>query len=171
MTRTLLTRTTLALSACMISATFANADLSVRFIEGAPKDTFKFENTGSCSISNAEILLNLSTSTAGLVFDVTSQGAGVEVFQPFEIVEGTAALNKIPMVSDGQSKILLNVATLAAGDSISFTIDVDDTKGQREITVSGSEIAGATVDFTNATQSASAAFSPSATADLAVVGC
>lgn len=136
---------------CVITLTFcavpqaALADLTVRFIEGAPKDRFVFKNVGACAISDARLDLDLSKSASGLIFDVTSKGAGVEVFQPLEIVSGGDALKRIPKVRDGDNQLRFEIATLAPGATFSFTIDVDDTLGGREITVSDSEFTGSVV--------------------------
>ncbi|MEM9344860.1 MAG: aggregation factor core [Pseudomonadota bacterium] len=163
----------LKLAALLItaSATAAHADLRVNFYEGAPKDRFRIENASHCTLAAASITLDLSTSPAGLIFDVTGAGAGVEVFQPFEIVEGAELLATTPSVLDGQSQIQLDVASLAPGQAIAFTIDVDDTLGQRAITVSGSEIEGATVAYDQAGTAVTGTFSSSAEAGIAVAGC
>lgn len=121
----------------------AHANLTVDFDEGAPKDRFTFTNTSSCALKDTTVTLDLSGSKSGLIFDVTNAGAGVEVFQPLELVAGKKSLASIPKVKDGDNKITFSVASLAAGEKLAFTIDVDDTMGGREITVSGSEIQGA----------------------------
>jgi hypothetical protein len=54
-----------------------SAAIGVRFIEGAPKDRF----------------------------DVTGTGAGIEMFQPFELVVGPEALATRPKVVDGERGI------------------------------------------------------------------
>ncbi|MFT6224855.1 MAG: hypothetical protein ACJA1F_002712 [Paracoccaceae bacterium] len=141
-------KTVLAVFACSVYlATPAFADIAFSFKEGAPKDRFTITNAGGCSIETATIMLDLSKSKSGLIFDVTGNGAGVEVFQPLMMVVGADALRTIPSVEDGDNRIRLDIAQLAAGKEISFTIDVDDTMGGREITVSGSEIEGAQVTF------------------------
>ncbi|WP_298821203.1 aggregation factor core [uncultured Roseibium sp.] len=160
-----LAATSIAAAALLLSSA-AQADLRVDFKEGAPKDAFRFENIGVCSITNSSITLDLATSSAGLIFDVTDQGAGVEVFQPFELIEGADALARVPDVLDGQTKIELSISDLAPGAAIAFTIDVDDTKGQRAITVSGSEIEGATVIYRNDKEKALATFSSVARASV-----
>lgn len=159
------------LAAFLAVPTVAQADLQVQFIEGAPKDRFRIENASRCTLTGSSILLDLSTSPAGLIFDVTDRGAGVEVFQPFEIVEGAEALAATPTVLDGQTQIRLDLAELAPGQAIAFTIDVDDTLGQRAITVSGAEIAGATVAYAEAGEAVSTTFSDRATADLVLADC
>lgn len=137
---------TLALG--VLAAAPAAADLAIRFDEGAPKDSFAFENRSDCTISGASLVLDLSGSSAGLIFDVTGAGAGVEVYQPLEIVRGAEALARIPRVRDGDNQIAFEIAELAPGAAFAFTIDVDDTIGAREITVSDSEILGARVLLT-----------------------
>lgn len=123
----------------------SHADIVVEFVEGAPKDRFVFENVGTCPISSATLIIDLSGSSAGLIFDVTASGAGVQVFQPFELVAGAQHLAGAPQVADGDTGLTLPVSTWAPGATIAFTIDVDDTINQREITVSGTEISGAEV--------------------------
>ncbi|WP_299480677.1 aggregation factor core [uncultured Roseibium sp.] len=135
---------TLCASLCIgtLTASVAFADIAVRFDEGAPKDRFSFENVGSCTIGSSELTLDISGSASGLIFDTTGKGAGVEVYQPLEIVAGSASLTAVTPVADGDKTITLSIRELQPGDTIAFTIDVDDTAGQREITVSGSEIEG-----------------------------
>ncbi|MBE1282991.1 MAG: aggregation factor core [Rhodobacteraceae bacterium] len=147
------------------------AELMVQFDEGAPNDMFRIENAGACAILASSVHLDLSTSRGGLIFDVTAQGAGVEVYQPFELVEGSDALQAPPSVQDGQSKIALDIVQLPSGGAIAFTIDVDDTIGQRAITVSGAEIEGATVTLASAASRETAEFSDLARAAVPVAGC
>ncbi len=135
----------MAVAAILVGASSALADITVRFDEGAPKDRFEIRNSASCALKDATITIDMSGSAGGLIFDVTNTGAGVEVFQPFEVVAGRKALAELPVVTDGDRLVTLRVATLPSGGTIAFTIDVDDTKHQREITVADSELKGATV--------------------------
>lgn len=146
------------LGASNLLAVSAQADVLVSFFEGAPKDRFVFENVGACAIEGATVDLDLSQSLAGLVFDTTSTGAGVEVFQPFELVEGADRLSAVPVVSDGDTRIVLEIDRLDPNQRIAFTIDVDDTLGGREITVSNAEIENAVVVYSDAGQSTEAPF-------------
>lgn len=150
----------------LILSSPAFADVVVSFDEGAPKDRFTFHNTGACTLTAATLELDLSGSASGLIFDVTSTGAGVEVFQPLELVAGKAALTMLPTVKDGDNKLVLNIGALGPDERIAFTIDVDDTAGGREITVSGSEIEGAAVALTVENTSTRASFSSNAEASL-----
>lgn len=125
--------------------TAALADIVVNFDEGAPKDRFIIENTSACPLPETELVIDLAGSAGKLIFDVTGTGAGVQVFQPFELVEGAEALRRVPDVGDGDRSVALDMVDLAPGGRIVFTIDVDDTIGAREITVAGSEIAGAVI--------------------------
>lgn len=126
-------------------ATSASADITTTFKEGAPKDRFTFTNTGDCALGETKITLDLTGTRGKLVFDVTSSGAGVEVFQPFELVSGASNVTSAPRVSDGDKTLTLSLSALPKGAAVAFTIDVDDTIGAREITVTGSEISGAKV--------------------------
>ncbi len=159
------------LSLTMFIATPAYADLSVSFNEGAPKDRFSFKNVGECPISSATLKLDLSGSSSGLIFDVTGSGAGVEVFQPLEFVSGRNSLMKVPTIQDGDDFVEMNIKKLAPGGSIAFTVDIDDTKGGREITVSGSEIKGASVRLVQAGIEATASLGTNGKATVKTQGC
>jgi polyisoprenoid-binding protein YceI len=92
-------------TAALFCATTAAADLIVTFDEGAPKDRFTFQNTGTGSLPAATLRIDLKNSAGGLVFDV------------------------------------------------------DDTLGQREITVNDAEISGAEGSITAQNLRSSASFS------------
>lgn len=160
-----------AVASSLVLAGPGLAGLSVTFDEGAPKDRFTFQNTSACDIAPAVVTLDLSGSSAGLVFDVTGQGAGIEVFQPLEMVSGEGNLKAVPEVRDGDQSITFDVAALAPGQSFAFTIDVDDTVSSRGITVSGSEIEGARVVLASAGREAIAEFSTKAVAVLVSEAC
>lgn len=134
----------LTLALCLLASSAAAQDLTVQFTDGAPKDKITLVNTG-CDLSNAMVVLNLHGSQGGLVFDTTPGGAGVEVFQPVEITSGYAALSP---VKDGDEKLQIFVQSLMEGDTLGLTADLDDTAGGAgEITVNGSEMAGASVQI------------------------
>lgn len=158
---------TLCLTLAVLTfSTAAMADVSVVFREGAPKDRFTIENTGVCSLDGAVVTIDLSQSKAGLIFDVTGKGAGVEVFQPFELTAGSSYLAEVPTVRDGDNKVSLMLKSLPQSKSISFTIDVDDTVKQREITVSSSEIQGAAVLLDSGGKTSSTTFGSNARATI-----
>ena len=134
----------LTLALCLFASTATAQDLIVQFTDGAPKDRITLTN-GGCTLSNAMVLLNLKGSQGGLVFDTSSGGAGVEVFQPVEITSGYAALSP---VKDGDEKLQIFVQSLMEGGTLGLTADLDDTSGGAgEITVTGSEMAGASVQI------------------------
>ncbi|GAB5448359.1 aggregation factor core [Gymnodinialimonas sp.] len=149
----------------------AAADVLVRFQEGAPTDRFIFEATGSCPIEAARLTLDLSGSDAGLVFDVTAQGAGVEVFQPFTLVSGADLVTGTSGVTDGDQRLSLDVARLDPGARIAFTIDIDDTLEGSQITVSGAEIAGAQAILQMGAEVFAAPFRADATARIPLAAC
>lgn len=128
-----------------LTALPALADISVRFIEGAPKDRFEITNLATCAVVRTDLVIDLSTSAAGLIFDTTSTGAGVDVFQPFELVAGADALASQPKVIDGDKQVKLPISRLAPKAVLAFTIDVDNTMTSRGIMVSGSQIEGVSV--------------------------
>jgi hypothetical protein len=132
--------------ALLLTASSASAqNLTVQFTDGAPKDSMTFTNAG-CAISDASVLVDLSTSQGGLIFDTTPQGAGVEVYQPVEIISGSVTLDP---VTDGDQTLNILVTSLAKGADIRLTADLDDTlDASRQITVSGSEIADGLVIVT-----------------------
>ena len=126
----------------------AQANIEVRFSEGAPKDRFTISNQSKCSLKNIAVDLDLSKSQGKLIFDITGAGAGVEVFQPFEVTEGALKLAAGNTVKDGDSTMSLEIESLKPGSSVSFTIDVDDTlpiSALGMIRVAGSEIQGGLV--------------------------
>ncbi len=163
--------TTLATVCTLLAIGSAYADITAMFEEGAPKDRFTFTNVGSCDIVDATLTLDLSGSKSGLIFDVSNQGAGVQVFQPFEMVSGQKAVKEKPSVVDGASKIELKLSKLEPNSSIAFTIDVDDTLGGREITVSNNEFSGVVVQLMQARKTYSALFLANSKAILALPGC
>ncbi len=162
---------TLAALALPLLSTAGLADLTVRFIEGAPKDRVEIKNVGACALTASTLTLDLTTSQGALIFDVTGSGAGIEIFQPFEVVAGREALTTLPTLVDGQNSIDLPISTLGSGASIAFTIDVDDTLGGREITVTGSEISGAKVKLVGADVPQSAFFGSDAQAKVTGLSC
>lgn len=137
----------MSVATAFIFATSAQADIRVNFYEGAPHDRIQIVNTGACAISDSSVAIDFSQSQGELIFDVTAIGQGVEVYQPFEIVQGEDALARVPTVLDGQKQVELEIVSLSSNEAIVFTIDVDDTIGQREITVTGSEFTGTTAAY------------------------
>lgn len=130
----------------------AYANLEVRFTESAPKDIFTVKNLGKCDLKEVLLEIDLTESAGQLIFDTTATGAGVEVFQPFEVRQGKMTLTSADNVQDGDTALALRIDQIAAGATVSFTIDVDDTLAKGElgnIRVSGSEIQGGSVRITS----------------------
>ncbi|MBY5933134.1 aggregation factor core [Tateyamaria omphalii] len=128
----------LALSVLIPSA--AVADLTVSFRDGAPKDRFTLSYDGACALDRLDVQIDLGAAPAGLIFDTTAAGAGVEVFQPLEWVSGAASTSE---VTDGDTLLSLSLDEVRPGATWAFTVDIDDTTSTRQITVDGSEMAGA----------------------------
>jgi hypothetical protein len=147
------------------------ADLRVTFVDGAPKDRFVITNEGSCDIGPSELTIDFGKTPAGLIFDVTAAGAGVEVFQPFEVTQGADLLTRLPTIADGDQTATLALAALGRGQKLAFTIDVDDTAGAREITVSGSEAEGTLISLTTDGARANATMDATGAAVLSPAAC
>lgn len=135
-------RLPLIIAAFSIATPALSADLVVNFRDGAPKDRFTLTYDGSCASEATQVDIDLGTAPAGLIFDVTGAGAGVEVFQPLEWVVGSA---RTSAVTDGDTVVSLELDPLAPGETLAFTVDIDDTTSDRQITVNGSEMVGATL--------------------------
>ncbi|MEL6492933.1 MAG: hypothetical protein AAFQ95_23535 [Cyanobacteria bacterium J06621_3] len=131
--------------------TGVESGVEIEFVESAPKDRFVITNTGSCALEDLMLELDLSQSAGMLIFDTSAAGAGVEVFQPFEVEQGDIVQLAADSVNDGDVALALRVVSLAPGDTASFTIDVDDTLPRGElgqIRVTDSEISGAIASIT-----------------------
>lgn len=147
------------------------ADIEVSFRDSAPKDFFSVTNTGTCETGPVTLSVDMSSSAGRLIFDTTRSGAGVEVFQPLEFISGTEYLRRLPEIADGQSELVLEINSLPPGGQIGFTTDVDDTIGQREITVNGSEIAGSQLLVLAGFSAEPGIFDATATARVATPAC
>lgn len=145
-----LTSTLLTLILATLATPLA-AELSVKFVESAPKDWFAVTNNSNCKLDSLQMDIDLTDSVGKLIFDTTSTGAGVEVFQPFEIRSGNIELISAGDVKDGDKSLSVLIKHLQPGETASFTIDVDDTLTNSElgmIRVSQSEIRGTKVVLT-----------------------
>ncbi len=173
------------------SVSLAQATLNVRFIESAPKDRFVIQNQSECNLNDFTLTIDLQDSIGKLIFDTTESGAGVEVFQPFEIVSGDIELvtktddtqtnvtetnvTETNNVNDGDTALTLRINQLASMERAAFTIDLDDTLVNSElgmIRVTGSEIENATVGImTQDDLQLSANFDSNSTANIALESC
>lgn len=159
----------------LLSISFAQTTIEVSFIESAPKDRFIISNSGECSLSEFVLTIDLTDSKGKLIFDTTETGAGVEVFQPFEVTEGNIELASTDFVNDGDTILSLQLNELDENSSSSFTIDLDDTLENSDlgmIRVTGTEIADASISInTPDEQSISAMFSDKSKATIDLTEC
>ncbi len=133
------------------------ADIVVNFVESAPKDRFVITNNGNCEYSLLTMEIDLRNSAGRLIFDTTAAGAGVEVFQPFEVSQGQVRLLFADQVTDGDQMLSVEIKALLPNTSASFTIDLDDTLTESElgnIRISASEIMDGKVNVSYGTQPA-----------------
>jgi hypothetical protein len=135
---------------CVLSPPI-QANIEVVFTESAPTDRFTIKNLGECTRGNLTMEFDLSRSVGKLLFDTVGTGSGENVFQPFEVADSNSNLKLTRPVTDGDSRLSLNIAVLPAKQSVSFTIDVDDTLTNSELRrtrISGSEIENGLVTIT-----------------------
>lgn len=151
------------------------ANVQVEFVESAPKDWFAIKNIGSCELTELVVSIDLRPSVGQLIFDTTGSGAGVQVFQPFEVKQGVISLLSSDRVQDGDQQLTVEIPSLAPGSSASFTIDVDDTvpSGAMGVTmIAGAEIEGATVSLqTGNGEDVDAAFNAGSQAVVELADC
>ncbi len=76
----------------LLTGQSAQANIEVDFYESAPKDRFVIKNTGKCLLQDLTLEIDLTKSAGRLIFDTTATGAGVEVFEPFEVTRGNISL-------------------------------------------------------------------------------
>ena len=158
----------------LMSASSVYANVTVDFLEGAPKDRFVVTNTGQCALQAVRVDIDLTSTTGGLIFDTTATGAGVEVFQPFEVTEGDIKLNGKASVNDGDKILSVIISSIKPNASVSFTIDVDDTLRDSErgmIIVSGAEIENGLVTVTQGPLGSSGTFDRNSTATVNMASC
>ena len=126
----------------------AVADIRVSYVDSSP-DKITIENRSGCALGPFELAIDLGRSAAGLIFDTSGAGAGYAAFAPLEIVSGAEQIDGISAVTDGDSRLLLELDFLDSGSSLALAVDVDDTStasaGGRTIIV-GAEIAGAVAE-------------------------
>ncbi len=166
----LLTLTT-AFTIATTAASMALADVQVSFRDGAPKDMFTIANLGACSTGPMTLTIDLATAPVGLIFDITNEGEGVEVSQPFELVPGAEFVIGSSPVSDGDQSLTLELSDMAPNAEVRFTIDMDDTGGGREITVNGSETVGAMILIASHSVQAEGTFDETGIARVSLVDC
>jgi len=165
---------TLVTGGVMLIATPLAAEIRFSFAEGAPKDRFSIINEADCATGALEVTIDLSTSAGKLIFDTTDAGAGVEVFQPFELIAGEDMVLSATPITDGDDKIQMSLASMSPGAKVTFTIDADDrlTNGALgQIRVAGSEIEGALATVTSAEEAVSGSYDRRSQAVLAYDAC
>ena len=150
LTLSLLTVNTSTANALSSRSDSCKTGIIISFSEGAPVDRFEIKNTSE-NWQIVDVEIDLSSSKGRLIFDTVSGGKGVEVFQPYKTVSGSAKIIKIITVKDGSDAMLLDFERFNSGQSYTFSIDVDDQLTSSElgqIRVTGSEMELAQANFT-----------------------
>jgi hypothetical protein len=130
----------------VVAQTTCKVDVTFTFTESAPRDRFEIRNDSSAGQPIQRARLELNGSAGRLFFDTAQGGAGVDVFQPFQVDSGEARLATVPVVKDGSDRIDLAFERFEPSQRFQFSIDVDDRLGDSDMgptRVSGRELEGA----------------------------
>ena len=164
----------LTLCLCVLVAGPAMAELRVSYVDSSP-DMITIHNASGCDLGPFELAIDLGTSPAGLIFDVTVEGAGFAAFAPLEIAGGGEQVVGVSAVADGDSRLVLDLDFLAGNGSVSIAVAVDDTSAASQLgrtIVSPAEIAGATAHASRGeAPPVSASFGPEGVAVLPLEAC
>lgn len=123
----------------------ALAELRVGYVDSAP-DRFTIHNRSGCDLGPFELVIDLGASPAGLIFDTSGGGAGFAGHAPLEIVGGAEQVRGVGAITDGDSRLVIDLDFLAGNGTVSIAVDVDDTREASDLgptIVSPAEIAGA----------------------------
>lgn len=126
----------------------AHADVTVRFEEDAPKDRFVITNQSNCTFGRGKLIIDLSPSSRGLLFDTLRGGDGENVAQPVEIASAHKLVATVAPVRDGAQSVELSFRSFPSNGQLVMTVDVDDSLKSGPMGVqmiAGSEMSGARV--------------------------
>ena len=158
-----------------LAAAPALAELHVTYVDSAP-DRLTIENRSGCDLGPFELVIDLGASPAGLIFDTSGAGAGFAGYAPLGIVGGAEQVRGLSAVTDGDSRLVIDLHFLAGNGTVAIAVDVDDTSPASELgrtIIAPSEIAGAMVHARRApdTPPLSAAFDPDGVAVVPLEAC
>ncbi len=122
--------------------------VEVKFIESAG-DIFQITNKSEGPWALVSLVICLTGSQGGLVFDTEDGGPGYSMHQAFEPVAGNVGLLGAEPVGDGAEEMRLLFSDFVAGREFMFIIDVDDrleSSDYGQAVVSGDEIEGASAE-------------------------
>lgn len=138
----------LALGLQLLFVPAALAELRVSYVDSSP-DLITIVNRSGCDLGPFALTIDLGRSPAGLIFDTSGAGAGYAGFAPLEIVAGGEQVTGISAVTDGDSRLVLELDFLGGGGRVALAVDVDDTSPESaagRTIIAGSEIAGAVAE-------------------------
>jgi len=122
--------------------------VEVAYTEAAPIDFFAIENRSVNGWILIALTIDLDESRGRLIFDTAPDGAGFNVWGPFQALSDPAVLITSPDVADGDTMITLGFQGLAGGQVFQFGIDMDDRLTDSIMgptIIDGAEIEGANV--------------------------
>ena len=150
-------RVALGFFGCWVAATPAAADITLGIFDGNPHDRIVLTNTG-CGVLAGTLVIDLTTSAAGLLIDTEYGGAGTKDPMPVEVERGALRLDP---VRDGDRSLTIHVDALHPSETASVTLDLDDERGWwpgPRVEVWGEEIAGTIARFDQGGAQAGAVF-------------
>lgn len=142
-----LSRPCLALMPALIAGP-ALAELRVSYVDRAP-DLITIRNGSACDLGPFELTIDLRPSPAGLIFDISGAGAGFAGHAPLSILQGAEQVLSISDLTDGDTRLVLQIDFLSGNGTISMAVDLDDTSPASEMgrtIISPAEIAGAVAE-------------------------
>ena len=158
----------------LLAAAPATAELRVSYVDSSP-DWITVLNTSGCDLGPFELTIDLGASPAGLIFDVSGAGAGFAGYAPLAVVDGGDQVLSVTAVTDGDSRLVLELDFLAGNGTVRVAIDVDDTSPASELgptIISPAEITGATAHVSRGGATPlSASFGPDGVAILPLEAC
>ena len=158
-------KSAISIALFLLATPVAAQDLIVQFAGGAPKDHISFHSSG-CNLSNAVVLLDLTGSAGGLTFDGAAGSEAAKSTQPIEITSGYGALSP---VRNGDKRVQILVHTLPPGEALNLAATLGDTAGQTsDVSVTGSEMAGASIRVALSDRVLKGTFDTAGTAKIAL---
>lgn len=151
----------------------APAEIRVTYQDLSP-DIITIRNGSAFDLGPFELTVDLGTSPAGLIFDVSGTGAGFAGWAPLSVIAGGEQVLAIGEVTDGDTRLVVRLDFLAGHGTVAIAVDVDDTDPASALgptIIAPSEIAGATAHVSHGGPPVSATFGPDGLAVLPLEAC
>ena len=163
-----------ALTACVVST--GHAEILLTYDESAATPHFEISNDSACATGAMEVLIDLESSAAELFFDNRTTGTNLfdAALAPFRIESGADRVSQVDEPDTGSGRIAIRLSDMMPGESVSFSIDVDDQldDGERaDALAEGSRIAGAVAVVAKDGSERAALYGAQGAASVDIGGC